>query len=171
MVSVSRYRIDFLGSESKNTIMVLSSFSSVRYIFAIWIGTRVVAQAFTTPMSPSRTVSSRVVPTVSSPGTTRRQALIDPSMWDSIGSINLQPASMDVLTSSLHLAADTAVAAATPDGDDGWWEQYINIFKVGLEFVHGAVDGPLRSVGIEQTWGISIALFTACTYNRCCLTG
>jgi len=56
-----------------------------------------------------------------------------------------------------------ADAAATTN-QNGWWQSYINIFKTTLSFVHSTIDGPLRSAGIEQTWGISIFLFTACTY-------
>jgi len=57
--------------------------------------------------------------------------------------------------------ADAAVAAAAETKDVGWWEQYINIFKSALELVHSTVEGPLKAVGIEQTWGPSIAIFTA----------
>ena len=59
--------------------------------------------------------------------------------------------------------ADAANAAASAKDDGGWWKAYINIFKSILTFVHSSVDGPLRSVGIEQTWGVSIFLFTAST--------
>ena len=58
--------------------------------------------------------------------------------------------------------ADAAVATE-PAADIGWWGQYINIFKVSLEFMHSLIDQPLRSIGIEQTWGPAIALFTMCT--------
>ena len=57
-----------------------------------------------------------------------------------------------------HLLADAAAAAAT---DDGWWNAYLNIFKNTLLAVHTTIDQPLRSVGIDQTWGVSIAIFTA----------
>ena len=56
-------------------------------------------------------------------------------------------------------ASATAVDATQDDG--GWWKAYINIFKSILTFVHSTIDGPLRSVGIEQSWGVSIFLFTA----------
>ena len=56
-------------------------------------------------------------------------------------------------------AATSAVDKAQDDG--GWWKAYINVFKSILTFVHSTVDGPLRSIGIEQTWGVSIFLFTA----------
>ena len=42
------------------------------------------------------------------------------------------------------------------------WFNYLKLFKGGLLAVHGAIDGPLRSIGFDQTWGPSIFLFTAC---------
>jgi hypothetical protein len=86
----------------------------------------------------------------------------------------------DVLTSSIpfmdaapHVDALSsqwlADAAAGSQSGDGWWQSYINIFKTTLSFVHSTIDGPLRAAGIEQTWGISIFLFTACTCSRCAL--
>lgn len=46
--------------------------------------------------------------------------------------------------------------------DEGWWAAYLNIFKTALSTVHSTVAPPLKNAGIEQTWGISIAIFTAC---------
>lgn len=62
--------------------------------------------------------------------------------------------------------ADASAAAAEPvdalKSDNGWWESYIQIYKDGLAFVHdNVVDPPLRNMGITQTWGPSIFLFTA----------
>jgi hypothetical protein len=62
---------------------------------------------------------------------------------------------------SVQWLAD-ATADSTQSGG-GWWQSYINIFKTTLSFVHSTIDGPLRAAGIEQTWGISIFLFTART--------
>jgi len=45
--------------------------------------------------------------------------------------------------------------------DKGLWYSYINLFKLALNGIHDAIDGPLKSAGFTQTWGISIALFTA----------
>jgi len=57
--------------------------------------------------------------------------------------------------------ADAAVDAAEED-DGGLWEAYIQIYKNGLAFVHDdIVDAPLRKMGFDQTWGVSIFLFTA----------
>jgi hypothetical protein len=72
-----------------------------------------------------------------------------------------------VMASSSSMLADaasvTADAADVASADSGWWQSYLNIFKVTIEFVHSAIDPPLRSAGITQTWGISIAIFTAST--------
>jgi hypothetical protein len=64
------------------------------------------------------------------------------------------------------IADATTAASDTTKDDGGWWKAYINIFKSILTFVHSTVDGPLRSVGIEQTWGVSIFLFTASEYTN-----
>ena len=63
--------------------------------------------------------------------------------------------------------ADAAAAAAdapvdTLASDNVLWEKYISIYKGGLAFVHdNIVDEPLRKMGITQTWGPSIFVFTA----------
>lgn len=73
-----------------------------------------------------------------------------------------------VMASSSSMLADAASittdAADVATQDSGWWQSYLNIFKVTLELVHTTIDPPLRSVGITQTWGLSIAIFTASTY-------
>ena len=82
--------------------------------------------------------------------------------------LNLMPLPPhDVIQSTSQWLADAATAAATDPAavpSLGWWGQYINLFKVSLEFVHGAIEQPLKSIGIEQTWGPAIGLFTMCTY-------
>lgn len=55
---------------------------------------------------------------------------------------------------------DAAGVATAVSEDGGWWQNYLQIFRNILVFVHDTVDGPLKSVGVENTWGISIALFT-----------
>lgn len=57
--------------------------------------------------------------------------------------------------------ADAAVASDAATDDIGLWEKYIQIYKNGLALVHDTIDGPLRNAGFTQTWGVSIALFTA----------
>jgi hypothetical protein len=66
-----------------------------------------------------------------------------------------------LLNSYQQILADAAVASASTN--DGWWSSYLNIFKTALTLVHNTIDGPLKSVGVTQTWGPSIALFTAGT--------
>jgi len=68
----------------------------------------------------------------------------------------------DLIASSATILADAADAAAEVAAEDGgWWQNYLSVFKAGLTGVHSTIDGPLRSVGWDQTWGISIFLFTA----------
>ncbi|KAL7570382.1 hypothetical protein ACA910_017219 [Epithemia clementina (nom. ined.)] len=68
-----------------------------------------------------------------------------------------------VVTQMSQLLADAASSAASDQAPTGWWGAYINLFKTLLNGVHSVIDPPLRSVGVTQTWGISIALFTSCT--------
>eukprot|EP00578_Thalassiosira_sp_NH16_P014100 CAMPEP_0181106112 /NCGR_PEP_ID=MMETSP1071-20121207/16357_1 /TAXON_ID=35127 /ORGANISM="Thalassiosira sp., Strain NH16" /LENGTH=447 /DNA_ID=CAMNT_0023189495 /DNA_START=144 /DNA_END=1487 /DNA_ORIENTATION=- len=74
----------------------------------------------------------------------------------------------DILSHTSTWIADSAAIAAdavdAADTDDiGLWESYIQIYKNGLAFVHdNIVDEPLRKAGFDQTWGVSIFLFTAC---------
>lgn len=67
---------------------------------------------------------------------------------------------LDLHSSVLLSDAADAVADATPADDGGWWKTYLNIFKSGLVLVHSTVDEPLRNMGLSQTWGPSIAIFT-----------
>lgn len=56
--------------------------------------------------------------------------------------------------------ADAAAEAAKQD-DGGWWGAYLQLFKNTLNFVHSTITPPLNAIGIKQTWGPSIFLFTA----------
>eukprot|EP00567_Pseudictyota_dubia_P008154 CAMPEP_0197464850 /NCGR_PEP_ID=MMETSP1175-20131217/64235_1 /TAXON_ID=1003142 /ORGANISM="Triceratium dubium, Strain CCMP147" /LENGTH=445 /DNA_ID=CAMNT_0043000851 /DNA_START=221 /DNA_END=1558 /DNA_ORIENTATION=+ len=68
----------------------------------------------------------------------------------------------DLIASSATILADAADATAEVAADNGgWWQDYLSVFKAGLTAVHSTIDGPLRSMGWEQTWGVSIFLFTA----------
>ena len=96
--------------------------------------------------------------------TMRRNLMITPdqSMIDLMQSA----ASMDLSNHAVMVSnsvATTQWLAATDAGDGGWWEAYINVFEIALTLVHSTIVGPLESVGIDQTWGISIAIFTAGT--------
>lgn len=66
-----------------------------------------------------------------------------------------------VVSSSFHLLADAAEAAKSEENSGGWWESYLNVYKNSLLFVHKTIDEPLRNRGWDQTWGVSIAAFTA----------
>lgn len=71
-------------------------------------------------------------------------------------------------TTSVFWLADADASAATVEAvkeDLGWWGAYVDLFKNSLTFVHDTIEGPLRSIGVEKgIWGISIGIFTACTY-------
>jgi len=60
--------------------------------------------------------------------------------------------------SPVDIDASDVVEAAK---EGGWWKSYLSFFQAGLENVHSTIDPPLRSIGVEQTWGPSIAIFTA----------
>jgi len=68
-----------------------------------------------------------------------------------------------IIASSSHLLADAASTAAAEvqvqtEKDAGWWENYLNLYKTLLLFVHSTISTATSS---DQTWGISIAAFTA----------
>eukprot|EP00957_Ditylum_brightwellii_P069597 5286431-Ditylum_brightwellii.AAC.1 len=66
------------------------------------------------------------------------------------------------LSSVSTILADAAAATADATADDGgWWQTWLNVFKGTLIAVHSTIDGPLRAAGWDQTWGVSIFLFTA----------
>jgi hypothetical protein len=71
-------------------------------------------------------------------------------------------------TTSVFWLADADASAATVEAvkeDLGWWGAYVDLFKNSLTLVHDTIEGPLRSIGVEKgIWGISIGIFTACTY-------
>jgi len=75
------------------------------------------------------------------------------------------------IADSAAVAADAIdVTAVDADGAEELsnWEKYIQLYKNGLAFVHDSiVDKPLRAMGFDQTWGVSIFLFTA--FVRACL--
>jgi YidC/Oxa1 family membrane protein insertase len=66
------------------------------------------------------------------------------------------------LESSYRLLADAAVAEEDPGWFKTGWSNYLSLFKGALTTLHSTIDGPLKSVGMENTWGPSIALFTFC---------
>jgi hypothetical protein len=74
---------------------------------------------------------------------------------------------MDTSTQMLNhmqlLLSDAAVKDTVESGG-GWWDNYLNLYKTCLLFVHDTIDQPLRNNGWDQTWGVSIAVFTAGTF-------
>jgi hypothetical protein len=68
---------------------------------------------------------------------------------------------LDAVLLQTQLLLSDASSASSSSDSSGWWSAYLNIFKTALTLVHDTIDGPLRSVGVTQTWGPSIALFTA----------
>lgn len=67
----------------------------------------------------------------------------------------------DLLQHALESTSRFLADAASVDaGDKSWWDNYLEIFKGSLSLVHSTIDQPLRSIGIDQTWGVAIAVFT-----------
>ena len=89
--------------------------------------------------------------------------ILPPEMADTNAIHTVSTHLADLFQASSTILADAATAAAA-SSDGGWWNSYLNIFKTGLIFMHDIIDQPLRSAGIEQTWGFAIALFTASKY-------
>jgi hypothetical protein len=103
--------------------------------------------------------SSAFVPAARTKFTTNLQVVPTPA---ELGDLNaFSHAAQEILTSTSTLLSDAAAAAAdAPKEDGGWWQSYLQIFKNILVFEHGLIDQPLKNAGIENTWGIAIALFT-----------
>lgn len=77
---------------------------------------------------------------------------------ESIDATTTAAAIQHLLDSSSAILSDAAGAAAD---DGGWWQSYLNVYKSLLIGVHSVIDEPLRNSGWDQTWGVSIAIFTA----------
>ena len=82
---------------------------------------------------------------------------------ESIDATTTAAAIQHLLDSSSAILSDAAGAAAD---DGGWWQSYLNVYKSLLIGVHSVIDEPLRNSGWDQTWGVSIAIFTASEYYR-----
>ena len=76
--------------------------------------------------------------------------------------IDLHQSLTHLIDTSSTLLSDAA-AAVVEEEKIGAWDNYLQLYKSLLENVHSTIDAPLRSVGWDQTWGISIFLFTAGT--------
>jgi YidC/Oxa1 family membrane protein insertase len=77
--------------------------------------------------------------------------------------IDLHQSLSHLIDTSSTLLSDAAAAAAVVVEEEklGAWDSYLQLYKSLLETVHSTIDAPLRSVGWDQTWGVSIFLFTA----------
>ena len=72
----------------------------------------------------------------------------------------------NMLTDALQGVTVDAADQVNIVADEGWWASYLSVFRAALLFVHDSVDQPLRNLGFDQTWGISmIAIFTASKYT------
>lgn len=106
---------------------------------------------FTEAFAPAKGISEHRI--------SARNLILDPSYGDLL---NQAVNTFDhAIQHSSQVLADSASAATETANEKGWWENYLDIFKNTLLFVHSTIDGPLRKVGITQTWGVSIAIFTA----------
>lgn len=90
---------------------------------------------------------------------THLQVLPNPAEFGDLSS--LQHFAHDFFATSSMVLSDAVDATKTVAKDPSWWDNYLRLFRNILVTVHSTVDGPLKSMGIENTWGISIALFTA----------
>ena len=66
-----------------------------------------------------------------------------------------------LLADAAGATADMVDSAKEEGGFKAAWMSYLQIFKNTLIAVHSTIDGPLRSIGWDQTWGVSIFVFTA----------
>ena len=121
-----------------------------------------VARPVSQSLSSISTASSR---------STHLQVLPSPADFHSVVDMTaLNHAAQEFLSSSSVILSDAAgatmdaaaeaVDSSSGGGGPGWWQSYLQIFRNILVAVHDTVDAPLKSAGVEQTWGISIALFT-----------
>lgn len=80
---------------------------------------------------------------------------------------HLVDATLSSVSSTSNLLSDAAAAVVEEEQGGGLWESYLEIFKNFLNLVHSTIDQPLRSAGWDQTWGVSIFLFTIRKYLKC----
>lgn len=82
-------------------------------------------------------------------------------------SLHLVPDIGDLVHQHQHLM-DAASQLLVADGDGGFdpWNSYLLLFENTLRAVHDTIKGPLGSLGIEQTWGPSIFIFTASKFGQ-----
>jgi len=89
---------------------------------------------------------------------------LSPSDIHSLDAEATSAAFQHIIDSTSTILSDAAAATADATDvtqDEGWWQNYLNLYKSLLIGVHSTIDQPLRDSGWDQTWGVSIAAFTA----------
>lgn len=118
--------------------------------------------AFIAPTSLSTTKSDSLA-TASSAAFIHRQFASSPQLralpLDGFDAHAAETTIRHILDTSSTILSDASVAAA--EDKVGWWDSYLNIYKASLLTVHSTIDQPLKNSGWDQTWGVSIAAFTA----------
>ena len=108
----------------------------------------------------ARPVSHSLSTATTTTSSSRLQVLPSPADFHSIDMTAMNHVAQEFMASSSMVLSDAAAATAEADSGGGWWQNYLQIFRNILVGVHDTVDGPLKSAGVEHTWGVSIALFT-----------
>jgi len=86
-------------------------------------------------------------------------SLLDPSLLDPSHLHSL----LDSTTTFLSDATDAITDAITDPEKKSWWDSWLSVFRGSLVFIHDDIVDPVRDQyfpGFEQTWGVSIAVFT-----------
>ena len=112
-----------------------------------------------TAFAPVARPVSQSLSTATATSSSRLQVLPSPADFHSIDMTAVNHVAQEFMASSSMVLSDAAAATAEADSG-GWWQSYLQIFRNILVAVHDTVDGPLKNAGVENTWGISIALFT-----------
>lgn len=127
-------------SESKHRLIAMRTSLSAFLVAACAISP--AAFAFAPPHSAARGVKSTLS--------------LFPEHFDALST------AVDSWQASSHLLADASEAVVEESVKaGGWWGAYLSIFENTIRFVHSTITPPLNQMGITQTWGISIAIFTA----------
>ena len=133
--------------------------------FALLVGVGILSSASAFAPMKTSTLSTTASSTRSFVGTSQRSLMVTPDNLDGLQNLDHDALLSQIQhTTSLLLSDATAAAADSSADSGGWWNAYLNIFKTTIEGLHGVIDAPLQSVGITQTWGLSIGLFTACKF-------
>lgn len=142
---------------SANTV-VLVAVATIRSKEVSAFAPSTVLPAKQSLLSTSTSTSRNMVP----PGTEHVLSSFDAdALQSSVQSAHDFLHASSVLLSDAAAATVDAAADAAAEDDGGWWQTYLNFMENSLIGVHSTIDQPLRDMGITQTWGPSIFLFTA----------